>query len=452
MVTAADDSRRISLLLGLLMGLGALGTSSAAVVLVAVGEDLGVTVGVAAWTISGYLLPYGVATAVYGRMGDVVGVRTPLLVGVVLMSGGAMLSAAAPSFAVLMVGRVLQGMGAAAVPTLGVAVVTGRYAEGVRALALGRLAAMTAAVSCLGPLVGGAVDVVAGWRGVMALPGLGLLVIPFVWHTLGREGSGARIDLVGALLLAATSGGLVLLVQSPSTGVLVAVVGAALLILGTPMVAARVRRHPHGFLPRSVITNPAVVRSALAASSIPACWFALLVAVPAVLVEEGWTPWDVGLLLVPSAVVAFLVPGRAAPLLQRRGARWTLGLGAVIAAGALVLASLGSWWVSAPLLGLSVVVLSVAFGVGQPAMMAAVSGAVEPEVRGVALGVAMLVFMVGGSLGSAVVAGVSAVAGVWASLLVLALLPAVGLALLGSGRRRATGTAGTATVEPSSQL
>ncbi|MBE7324743.1 MFS transporter [Nocardioides sp. Y6] len=451
-MTPPDDSRRVALLLGLLMGLGALGSSSVAVVLVLVGEDLGVSVGVAAWTISGYLLLYGVSTAVYGRVADVVGVRTPLLVGVGLMTIGSLASAAAPTFAVLMVGRVLQGVGAAAVPTLGVAVITGRYGDGVRALALGRLAAMTAAVSCLGPLIGGAVDAVAGWRGVMALPALGFLVIPFVWHTLGREGSGARIDPLGAVLLAAASGGLVLLVQSPSSGPGVALLGVTLLLVGTPLVALRVRRHPHGFLPRSVITNGRVVRSALAAASIPACWFALLVAVPTVLVEEGWTPWDVGLLLVPSAVVAFMVPGRAAPLLQRRGARWTLGLAAVIAAGALLVAALGSQVVSAPLLGLSVVVLGVAFGVGQPAMMAAVSSAVEPEVRGVALGVAMLVFMVGGSLGSAVVAGVSAVASVSTSLLVLALLPAAGLVLLRTGRRRVgrAGSRGHAVPEASS--
>lgn len=437
-----EDSRRISLLLGLLLGLGALGSSSVAVVLVLVGEAFGVSVGVAAWTISGYLLLYGVSTAVYGRIADVVGVRTPLLVGVALMTFGAVLSAAAPSFGVLMVGRVLQGVGAAAVPTLGVAVITARYEGRIQSLALGRLAAMTAAVSCLGPLIGGAVDMVLGWRGVMALPALGLLVVPLVWHTLGREGSGARIDYVGAFLLAATSGGLVLLVQSPSSGLVVAVVGAVLLVVGTPLVAGRVRSHPQGFLPRSVITNGQVVRSALAAASIPACWFALLVAVPAVLVGEGWTPWDVGLLLVPSAVIAFMVPGRAAPLLQQRGARWTLALGAAIATVALLVAALGSLLVSAPVLGLSVVVLGVAFGFGQPAMMAAVSGAVDAEVRGVALGVAMLVFMVGGSLGSAVVAGIGAITSIWISLLVLALMPGVGLLLLRPGRRRVVEVAG----------
>ena len=60
-------------------------------------------------------------------------------------------------------------------------------------------------------------------------------------------------------------------------------VGAALLGLGIPAVAARVRHRPHGLLPRTVIRETVVVSSALAASAVPAAWFALLIAVPAVL-------------------------------------------------------------------------------------------------------------------------------------------------------------------------
>ena len=53
----------------------------------------------------------------------------------------------------------------------------------------------------------------------------------------------------------------------------------------------------------------------------------------------------------------------------------------------------------------AIVLVTVAFGIGQPALSAAVGGAVDESVRGVALGVATLVFMVGGSIGSAVVGG-----------------------------------------------
>eukprot|EP01032_Pedospumella_encystans_P001456 gene1456-1685_t len=163
-----DDSRRVSLLLGALFGLAGMGSSSAAIALPLLGQDLGVGVGDATWTISLYTLMLAVTTAVYGRVSDLVGVKIPLLVGIGLMTAGALMAAFAPSFGVLLVARLFQGAGAAAVPTLGVAIVSARYDGEVRGIALGRLAGMAAAVSCLGPLVGGLVEHAFGWRAVMA--------------------------------------------------------------------------------------------------------------------------------------------------------------------------------------------------------------------------------------------------------------------------------------------
>lgn len=420
----------MSILLGLLFGLAGMGSSSAAIVLPLMGEDLGVGSGVTAWTISLYVLMLAVTTAVYGRVSDLVGVRLPLLFGISLMTGGALLAALAPSYGVLLFARVLQGAGAAAVPTLGVTVLSTRYDGARRGLAFGRLAAIAAAVSCLGPLIGGIVEHAFGWRAVMALPILGVLVIPFLWRALTAEGSGATLDILGAVLVAGTAAGLVLLVQSPSTGMVVALVGLGLLVLGAPAVALWVRHRPHGFLPMSVIRNGTVVRSALAAAAIPASWFAQLIAVPALLVREGWEAWEVGLLLVPSAVVALFVPRLAGPLLERVGAARSLVVASLGAISALLLAAVGAALVSPAVLGVSAILVTVVFGLGQPALNAAVGDAVELDVRGVALGVATLLFLVGGSVGSAVVGGLSGVLGIAGSLALLALLPVLGLVAL----------------------
>jgi MFS family permease len=439
---AMDDSRRISVLLGLLFGLAGMGSSSAAVALPLMADDLGVGVGVGAWTISLYVLMLAVTTAVYGRVSDLVGIRLPLIFGVALMVGGALVSAFAPNFGTLLVARMFQGAGAAAIPTLGVALLSRRYDGAVRGLALGRLAGMAAAVSCLGPFIGGAVENAFGWRAVMALPILGALVLPFLWHALAGGGTGARLDLVGAVLVAGTAGGLVLLVQSPTTGAAVAVVGLLLLVLGAPAVAFRVRHRPCGFLPLSVVRNGTVVRSALAAAAVPAAWFALLIAVPAVLVGHGWEAWEVGLLLIPSAVFALFVPRIVGPLLARIGAANALAISGVTASAALLLAAIGTALLLPVVLAVSVSLVTIAFGLGQPAMSAAVGDAVQVDVRGVALGVATLLFLVGGSVGSAVVAGLGDVLGVPASVGLLAVLPVLGLIALAPEMRRTRVLAG----------
>ena len=426
----ADDSRRVSVLLGLLFGLAGMGSSSAAVVLPLLGDELGASQGIAAWTISLYVLMLAVTTAVYGRISDLVGVRAPLLAGLVLMSVGALVAALAPSLGVLLGARVLQGAGAAAVPTLGVAILSARYEGSVRGLAFGRLAGTAAAVSCLGPLAGGVVEDLLGWRAVMALPLVGLLVVPFLWRALTAGGTGARLDVVGAVLVALTAAGMVLLVQSPSAGLVVAVVGVALMLLGVPAVTVSVRRRPHGFLPLEVVRNPVVVRSAVAAAAVPAAWFALLIALPAVLLSHGWEAWQVGLAMVPSGVVALVVPRVAGPLLVRIGAGRSLAVASVVSSVALLVAALGASRVSAVVLVLAIVLVTFAFGLGQPALSAAVGDAVTVDVRGVALGVATLLFLVGGSVGSAVVAGLGEPFGLDGAVAVLAALPLLGLLVL----------------------
>ena len=360
------------MLLGVLFGIAGMGSSSATIVLPELAADLGVSVGVAAWSISLYVLTLAITTALYGRIADLVGIRTPLLVGLSLMVGGALVAAVAPTFPVLLVARLFQGAGAAAIPTLGMAILAMRYDGALRGLALARLAGTAAAIVCLGPLAGGLVNNLLGWRAVMAIPVLSTVVVPFLWRDLTRGGTGDRLDVLGAVLVALTAGGGVLLVQSPTTGVLVAVVGGLLIVLGVPAVAAWVRRRPDGFLPETVIRNPTVVRGAAAAAAVPAAWFGSLVGVPVVLVHAGWETWQVGVLLIPSAVIALMLPRFVAPVHARIGVPLTLVGSGVLAAVALVLAALGTSLVSAPVLVVSMALVAVAFGFGQPTLGAAV--------------------------------------------------------------------------------
>lgn len=425
-----DDVRRVSTLLGLLFGLAGMGSAAVSLALAPMAEAYDVGMGAAAWSISLYALMLGVGTAVYGRVADLQGPRFPMVVGLSLMTFGALVAALAPTFEVHLAGRLFQGAGAAAVPTLGAAVLTARYADEVKASGLLRLAGVAAAVSALGPLAGGLLVDHLDWRFAVALPILGLLVVPGLWSALHVGGTGARLDLLGAALTALAAAGLVLLLQSPSTGHAVALAGALLVLLGTPAVAVWVRHRPHGFLPLSVVRNPIVVRSALASASIPASWFALLIGIPAVLLDLGWGPTQVGLVLVPSGIVGLLMPRLVGPLMSRISAASALMLAAGIATAGLTLSALGAWLEQPVVLGISVLGAAISFGIGQPALAYAVGEAVEPGVRGVALGVATLVFMVGGSLGSAVVGGLGETLGVGGSIALLTVLPLVGMVLL----------------------
>jgi len=421
---------RSAALLGLLFGLAGTSTSAVTVALPQLAGELHVSAVTAAWMVSGYAVALAVFTPAHGRIADMIGIRLPLALGIGAMALGALVAAFAPSFTVLMVARVLQGAGAAAIPVLATALISARWSGQDRSTALGRVAGVAATLSALGPLIGGGLEALGGWRWAVALPVLGAIAIPPLWRVSPASGTGERIDRTGAVLVALAASGLVLLIQSPSTGVVTAVVGATLLVVGAPLLALRIRTRPNGFLPREIVTNTTVLRSAFATAAVPATWFALLLGVPLAAASWGWTPFATGIILVPAAVVGFVSPAIARTLLGRLGPRRSIALACPTAILALVMAATGALVEAPALLAISVVLVSAAFGVGQPAMISSVGAAVPAAQRGVALGIATLVFLIGASVGAALVGGLAGVIGVPAAFGVLIALPLAGLTVL----------------------
>ena len=176
--------------------------------------------------------------------------------------------------------------------------------------------------------------------------------------------------------------------------------------------------------------NATVARSAIAAATVWGAWFGWLIAVPFVLVGAGWQTWQVGLLLVPPAVLSLIIPRYAGQLLDAVGPTRTLAVTAALAGSALLLASVATAHVPPVAIVVAVACVTTAYGLGQPAMKASVTAAVPVEVRGAALGIATLVFMLGASVGSAAVGGVGDVIGIPEALAVLAVLPATASLLL----------------------
>ncbi|MCW2636566.1 MAG: Major Facilitator Superfamily protein [Blastococcus sp.] len=404
-MAAPPPGNFLAVAIGLLSGFSAMGSAGAAVVLPSLSADLGVTTVTSTWVISGFSLAYGVSMAVYGRLADLFGMRVPLAGGASLMAVGAVAAAAAPTYEMLVAARLVQGAGAAAIPVLGMAVVSRQYGLRARPSALGVTTGVSTAIACVGPLIGGALDELLGWRSAIALPAAGLLVVAMIWPRLPTDRSGRGLDVLGAVLVATSATGLILLLQSATTGPVAAVVGALLLTSGLPWLVLRVPRVPNGFLPLAMVTHGPVVRATVAATAAPIAWFSLLVAVPIVLAEAGWEPLRIGVALLPSALVGLVAPRLSGRLLQRRGPARSLVLAARISTLALAVAAIGAGLGEPVPLVLGVTVVTVALGLGHPALIAAIANEVPEEIRGVALGLAIMTFFLGGAVGTAIVGG-----------------------------------------------
>ncbi|HEX6255166.1 MAG TPA: MFS transporter [Euzebyales bacterium] len=433
MSTTSD--RGAVVLLGTLIALTVIGSSAVAVAIPVVRADLGLSVSDAAWIFSVFSLCFAVATATFGRIADLVGLRTPLVVGVCLMAAGSVLVGVAPSLPVLLAGRVVQGVGAGAVPVLVNGIVAARWQGATRTAMFGSLLAVVATVSGSGPVIGGGIEAALGWRWVFALPAVSVaLIAPIARLAPSDRGSG-HFDVAGAVATSAMIAGLLAVLQAPTAGAVVGAVGVALLAVGVPAVILIASRRPDGFLPREVIANGRIMRAAVATLALLATYFAMLLAVPELLAaERGWSPLQIGLALLPAAAagaVASQITGRVAPTVGRGR---TASSVALVALAGVAVASASPTSVVALVVGMSGA--SIGFAASQAALVDEVVDVAPARVQGAALGVFNMVTFVGGSMGPAVIGGLSGVVGLPVAVAATTLGPLGALALLGLPRLR----------------
>lgn len=115
-----------------------------------------------------YMIGSGPLQIVYGTVSDVVGRRPMLLVGIAIYALGALIGCLAPSYGVLLAGRVVQGMGAASAQVLTVALVRDRYQGNEMARVLSLTFMMFILVPVVAPAIGSLLIHLSGWRSVFA--------------------------------------------------------------------------------------------------------------------------------------------------------------------------------------------------------------------------------------------------------------------------------------------
>jgi MFS family permease len=132
-------------------------------------SDLDTTATDLQWVVSGYMLAFAAFVIVGGRIGDIRGRRRWLVIGTVGFGVTSLAGGLAPSAAVLIVMRVLQGAVAAFAFPLAIAVVTNAFARNQVQRAVGAVFGFAAIGEALGPLIGGGLTSLIDWRAVLLL-------------------------------------------------------------------------------------------------------------------------------------------------------------------------------------------------------------------------------------------------------------------------------------------
>jgi EmrB/QacA subfamily drug resistance transporter len=414
-VSATARTRRLTLVAT------ALGSSlaflDATVVIVALPRmetDLGLGLVGQQWVVLGYSVALSALLLVGGAVGDRIGLRATFTGGVVAFAAASLACALAPNAGLLVAGRALQGVGAAALTTTSLGLLRVVWDEQA-GRAIGLWTSLTSVATVAGPPLGGLLVEVSSWRWVFLL-NVPLAVVVVVLSLAGRSAAErearrmGRFDPVGSALVAVGLASVTFaLVEAQQRGAVVIVVLGA---VGACSLGAFVWWTYHASSP---LVPPRLLRlrGLVAANATTLLVYAALgtmfLLLPVYLQFLGLPPAVAGLALVPPGIALVLLAPRFGRYADLNGARGPVAAGATgIGIAALLLLPVDSrgdvWtWGAA-----AVAVLSVSLAALVAPITAAALAPAPGDLAGVAAGLNQTVARVGGVLS---VAALGALAG-----------------------------------------
>ena len=356
----------------------------------AIQRELAVDSSAVQWVANLYLLILGAFLLIGGAAGDRFGLRRIFVLGTATFGFGALAAGLASDLGWLLLFRSLQGLGAAALVPVSLALLSRHFDKASRAKAIGTWAGASALTTAAGPVLGGWLVDTFGWQGVfLMVPPIALPVILLaLWRVPDdTPSSTVRPDYAGGLLLAGAIGLLVLtLLSMPSILAWLFLAGGVCLAVGF---LYRQRRARQPMLPLPLLRN----RTFAGANGVTLLlYWALsgaLYFLPFNLVQvQGYSTLEAGLAVLPMTLLLGFGSTLAGDLIRRFPSRLVLTVGPVVAGAGFAMFALpgteGSYlvdWFPA------VVVMSLGMTISVAPLTAVVMSSVDDEHAGTASGI-----------------------------------------------------------------
>ena len=306
--------------------MGSLDTTILASALPTIGREFG-DVHNLPWLVTAYLIANTSITALYGKISDAYGRRVTLLIAISLYMLGSLVCALAPNMIVLILGRVLHGLGGGGLTSTGMVVLGDVAAPKERGKYYGYFSVVYTSAGALGPVLGGAIAEYLHWSVIfwMNIP-LGLIAVALtltLLRHLPRHDRPHKLDFLGAALVMAASSSFMLAlsmggVNYPWLATPILALFAAALLLGIAFII-RLRTAPEPLIPLSILGNREV-RLAIAANAFG--WgpiVGLHIFLPMYLQNiVGMAPARAGLSVLMLAVTLNISAGITGTILPRR--------------------------------------------------------------------------------------------------------------------------------------
>jgi EmrB/QacA subfamily drug resistance transporter len=321
------------------------------VVSVALGSvqtDLHAGVPALQWVVGAYALTFASVMLACGMIGDELGRKIVMLSGAGVFCAGSVICAVAPNPAVLIAGRAVMGLGAAASEPGTLSMLRHLYTDQrSRDRAIGVWAAVSGLALALGPVIGGALVGLWSWRGIFWFNlafGLAALVLAAIVLPESADPDAQRVDTAGALLIAAVLAAMVFaIIDAESAGFAAPEVIALFCVsaVGAAAFAWWEARAPHPLIDLRFLRVARFTTANIVAFCTYFATFAIFFFTALYLYEVvGLSGYRIALVFLPMTVLmilASLVTGR---WLNALGLRWAIFGGCVLFAAGLALSDL----------------------------------------------------------------------------------------------------------------
>jgi len=404
--------------LALSMLLSSLGVSIPNVALPTLAQAFNASFQEVQWIVLAYLLAITTLIVSVGRLGDITGRRRLLLAGIVLFTAASILCGIASTLWMLIAARAMQGLGAAILMALTMALVRETVPKERTGSAMGLLGTMSAIGTALGPSLGGALIAGPGWRAIfLIMVPLGILNFLLAHRYLPSHGQRAKIDRngfdgLGTLLLGLTLAAYAFAVtvgdghfdRLNMALLLAAVLGGSLFVLAEARVASPL-------IQLAAFRNTVLSASLAMNALVSTVMMATLVVGPFYLSRAlGLGEALVGIVMSTGPIISALSGVPAGRIVDRFGAPLMVIVGLIaMAAGSFALSVLPAMFGIAGYIA-AVAVLTPGYQLFQAANNTAVMMDVHPDRRGVISGMLSLSRNLGLITGASVMGAVFAFA------------------------------------------
>lgn len=371
-------------------------------------RDLGASLQALQWIVDGYTLTFAAGLLTGGALGDSFGVKRMYALGLALFALASAACGLSPSTGALIVARFIQGFGAALVVPCSLALVHNAYSDpDARGRAVAVWAAAGGAAVAAGPVVGGLLIHVSGWRSIFLVNVLiGLISLAI---TVTRIQAAPRrhrtIDVLGQLTAVAAVGGLTFaIIEGPNLAWDSPVVLMAILmtVAGAVTFVLYESRAPEAMLPPALMRRPVFVGAVLVGLLLNFTFYGQVFVLSLFFQEiQGQSALQTGLSFLPMTALIAASNLIAPRLAARTGSLLVIVSGVLLlACGLLAVLAVGQhspeWQVAAALIP-----IGVGVGVSIPPLTSRVLDAVETPLAGVASGAFNACRQIGGAIGVA---------------------------------------------------